>query len=899
MTNHSREEEKVVQWLLDRWQEGDVPPWRKPWTPPPWPTMPHNPFTKSVYHGGNAILLHLAGIAYDSPLYATYKQIQDQGGQVRRGEHGVPIIVWKEWTPSAPQEGSGKPLGPEDRVPGVDPRLAQGVERGNGMAEPRRRGFAKVYRVFNLAQTDGLEALLNLAAPEAAWDHHVAGKLFLEHLREIGVRVEQGLGNRAYCQPGEGRIVMPAEGRFGTPSAYYGTLLHEAIHSSKNTLQRPDWYAARGMDPDQAYAAEELVAELGMLLLARRLNVPIAPEDAEQTASYLKGWTLRAAVEENPKLLYQTARLAQAAVDHLAAPEFVQQLEATQKTGAGPTQVVSIDPWERSPQVRERPRMTIDIDAGERYTFHADAGHGWLEVPRSDIQALDIDGLISVASYQKGNRVFLEEDRDALLFHHALGKALGRDLKAGDFSREVFDGDDSPIRGYDRYFAPDRGLEVKGLAVSRGDYVRYQDETGTEREGVVLDPARPGEATRMKHIYRWPNGTPGMDGADHIMPTMLPDQLVEHIPGAAQPGPDLDAIDPRTDAYRRTMGMDGDRAHAEHAVLTAVETARGVSTRPLPAPDGQTKEIHHKVVLTHRTDLVDYVGQEPIDPDKPILEIQAHPRQRISGVLRDYEKYAVLLDTREFGPVSVEIGKRFLADSLGDDYLRKSLGKPIEVSISGDGRVLSIHNPELGVTPAKDIFASPAIPFGLMPHSNMERKGAEEITGRLTHIHDTNVLEILSGGQPLLVSGRDPDPAHQEAIRKMIGHIVTVTPCAEGILQVADRGPKRDLGDSREIPVERLHPGDRIREGNHWMTVHSVEFPGDRIGLKNPVRIRFGDPEGDDTGSTLVPAGTRVALRTADIPRPERSVADDPAPVPTPDAPLPARRPIQSRGRRP
>jgi Antirestriction protein len=388
------------------------------------------------------------GGRYDSPLYATYKQIQDQGGQVRRGEHGVPIIVWKEWTPSAPQEGSGKPLGPEDRVPGVDPRLAQSVEQGNGMAEPRRRGFAKVYRVCNLAQTDGLDALLNQAAPEAAWDHNVAGRLFLERLREIGVQVEQGLGDRAYCQPGEGRIVMPAEGRFATPSAYYGTLLHEAIHSSKNTLQRPDWYAARGMDPDQAYAAEELVAELGMLLLARRLNVPIAPEDTEQTASYLKGWTLRAAVEENPRLLYQTARLAQAAVDHLAAPEFVLELEAlqkVQKTGPGQTQTPPGSLREPAPQAPEFPRLSIDIDAGERYTFHGDAGHGWLEVPRSDLKALDIDGLINVFSYQKGNRVFLEEDRDALLFHRALEKVLGRDLKPEDFSREVFDGDDPPF----------------------------------------------------------------------------------------------------------------------------------------------------------------------------------------------------------------------------------------------------------------------------------------------------------------------------------------------------------------------------------------------------------------------------------------------------------------------
>jgi hypothetical protein len=329
-------------------------------------------------------------------------------------------------------------------------------------------------------------------------------------------------------------------------------------------------------------------------------------------------------------------------------------------------------------------------------------------------------------------------------------------------------------------------------------------------------------------------------------------------------------------------------------VLTAVETARGVTDPVLLRPRSEAnKQIHHKVVLTHRTDLSDTVRHEPIDPDQPILEIQAHPRQGISGVLRDYEKYAVLLDTREFGPVNVEIGKPFLADSLGDDYLRKSLGKPIEVSISGDGRVLSIHNPELGTSAAKDIFASPAFAFGLMPYRNMVQKGMGEITGRLTHMHDTNVLEIHQAGKPLLVSGREPDRHHQANMRNLIGHTVTITPNPEGILQVADRGQKRELGDSREISVEHLQPGDRIREGNHWMTVHSVEFPGDRVGLKNPVRVRFGDPDGDDTGSTLVPAGTRVSLRTAEEPRAERGMAEAHETRPAPAYP-----PVQARGRR-
>ena len=401
--------QKVVSWLLKRWAEGELPPWRKPWTPPPWPDRPHNPFTQAVYQGGNAFTLTLAGMAHDLPLFATYKQIQEHGGQVRGGEQGVPIIVWKEWRPKG-----------EENAP--DP----GAPQASATADAPPRLFARTYAVFNIAQTDGLEHLLEAAQPPATWSPERAGALFEERVAETGMRIERGVGNRAFFRASERLIHLPVEGRFPNASAFYATLLHEAVHSTGPALNRSTFYQKKGMDRDQAYAAEELTAEIGMLLLARRLNVPIAPDDAEQTASYLKGWSLRAAVESDPKLLFETARLAQQAVDHLITPEFAQKLEAVQKTGPGQQQTLSGSLREPAPKAPERPRLSIDIDAGERYTFHGDAGHGWLELSRSDLQALGIEGEISIYSYQKGNLAFLEEDRDAHLFITTLEKALGK-----------------------------------------------------------------------------------------------------------------------------------------------------------------------------------------------------------------------------------------------------------------------------------------------------------------------------------------------------------------------------------------------------------------------------------------------------------------------------------------
>jgi len=77
-----------------------------------------------------------------------------------------------------------------------------------------------------------------------------------------------------------------------------------------------------------------------------------------------------------------------------------------------------------------------------RYTFHVDAGHGWIAVPRHELDRLGLLGKISAYSYQRGGTVYLEEDRDATLFVEALGYKP-------EF-REVYH-HNSPVRGYEHY----------------------------------------------------------------------------------------------------------------------------------------------------------------------------------------------------------------------------------------------------------------------------------------------------------------------------------------------------------------------------------------------------------------------------------------------------------------
>ena len=80
-------------------------------------------------------------------------------------------------------------------------------------------------------------------------------------------------------------------------------------------------------------------------------------------------------------------------------------------------------------------------------TFHNDPSHGWLEVKRTDLIALDIEDKISRYSYEKGSKVYLEEDCDQMTYLRA-AQAAGWHV---DIDHSVHMSTDSPIRLFNGY----------------------------------------------------------------------------------------------------------------------------------------------------------------------------------------------------------------------------------------------------------------------------------------------------------------------------------------------------------------------------------------------------------------------------------------------------------------
>lgn len=270
--------ERITAAIVDA-MSGDLPAWRKPWRTiraAGASTVPVNAVTGRAYRGVNPLLLWSRG---DSDMrYMTYRQAQELGGNVKRGEHGTQITFWKK--------GSY-------------------TERGaDGEEKTRSSMLLRVYPVFNVSQCEGLKLKGAESVPEVLPPAGVS-----EIFAKCKAEVTHG-GDRAAYAPGPDQIIMPLAAAFSSPDAYTATALHELSHwtGHKRRLDRE----LNNRFGDKAYAAEELVAELGAAYLCAHLGVNCA---LEHHASYLQHW--RALLADDSRAIFTAASRAQAASDYV------------------------------------------------------------------------------------------------------------------------------------------------------------------------------------------------------------------------------------------------------------------------------------------------------------------------------------------------------------------------------------------------------------------------------------------------------------------------------------------------------------------------------------------------------------------------------------------------------
>jgi antirestriction protein ArdC len=172
-------------------------------------------------------------------------------------------------------------------------------------ASSSRLIFTRGYAVFNSAQVDGytVKSEPDMPMPERI---HRADAFF----QGIGATVQHG-GNRAYYATDSDHIQMPPFQAFGENVAYYSTLAHEHTHWTAKG-ERCDRQLGKRFG-DNAYAAEEFIAELGAAFTCAHLGLSTEPR--EDHAQYINSWLK--VLKADKRAIFTAASKAQAAADFL------------------------------------------------------------------------------------------------------------------------------------------------------------------------------------------------------------------------------------------------------------------------------------------------------------------------------------------------------------------------------------------------------------------------------------------------------------------------------------------------------------------------------------------------------------------------------------------------------
>jgi antirestriction protein ArdC len=262
--------------------------WRAPWFHNGASVArPTNVASGKRYRGINTLALWTAGLAakYGDGLWGTYKQWQEAGAQVRKGERSTTVVLWREIATS--------------RQPNDD----------GGDDDDHRRMFARAFSVFNVAQVDGYQRPATDILSESQRLAHA--ETFISNL---GIRTVFE-GSEACYRPSTDAVFMPPFASFRDPASFYGVWLHENGHASgaKHRLDRDlsGWFGSA------AYAAEECCVEiLSGLVLA---DLGIAHHPRPDHAAYIATWL--EVLKDDPRAIFTAASKAQQAADWMHAQQ--------------------------------------------------------------------------------------------------------------------------------------------------------------------------------------------------------------------------------------------------------------------------------------------------------------------------------------------------------------------------------------------------------------------------------------------------------------------------------------------------------------------------------------------------------------------------------------------------
>ena len=266
----------ITDRMIKEMEQGLIP-WNKPWMASG-SAASHT--TGKPYSLLNQMLLGKAG------EWLTFKQCQEEGGHVRKGEKASMVVFWK-WLDQEDEETH----------------------------EVKQVPFLRYYNVFHIDQCEGISAKHTTENAHPTEADAAAEAIITEYVKREGVTLEHREGDAAFYQPAADRIVLPMMKQFTETAEYYGTAFHEMVHSTGHMkrLARLDTTANFG---GEEYSKEELVAEIGAAALVNHAGLETS-KSFRNSAAYVQNWLQ--VLKNDKRFIVSAASKADKAVNYILA----------------------------------------------------------------------------------------------------------------------------------------------------------------------------------------------------------------------------------------------------------------------------------------------------------------------------------------------------------------------------------------------------------------------------------------------------------------------------------------------------------------------------------------------------------------------------------------------------
>ncbi len=270
----------ITKKIIEAIENGDAKAedWQMPWHR--MSGRPVNVLTGKAYQGVNTLNLWIEAQArcFHSAEWGTFRQWKEKEAKVKKGAKGSLIVFWK-------------PL----------PAKNDDEEASD------RRFVLKSSVVFNASQVDGYYPELQAVSD---FDPLPDAERFVGSVEALDLRYG---GSSAFYHQAQDFVQMPPRGDFYTQQGFYATLLHEMAHWTGHTSRLDRQFGKRF--GDEAYAFEELVAELSAAFLCADLGISSHPrfDHSAYVASWLK------VLKNDSRAIFTAATAAQKATEFLSS----------------------------------------------------------------------------------------------------------------------------------------------------------------------------------------------------------------------------------------------------------------------------------------------------------------------------------------------------------------------------------------------------------------------------------------------------------------------------------------------------------------------------------------------------------------------------------------------------